>query len=62
MQIVNELRYQEIAPIITYRTLCHPMRPNSAKITALNSRDVFLDGKQIFALKLNYSFNGIFNF
>jgi hypothetical protein len=59
LKIVNELRYEELSPAITYRHLCHPMRPAESKIAPLDGRELFPDGQQIFALKLAYTFNGM---
>lgn len=59
VRIHNSLRYEELEPVITFRQLCHPMRPIEAKIKPVpGDRDGWIDGQQIFALNLTYSFSG----
>ena len=56
--ILNELRNDELMPIILWSGLCRLMRPSEVfEIGAINvEREKLPDGQPIFALKLDYLF------
>ncbi|XP_068732831.1 tripeptidyl-peptidase 2-like [Montipora capricornis] len=51
------LREEEILPSVSLKTNAQPVRPSEYKISALGSRDVLPNGRQIYTLTLTYNFH-----
>ncbi|CAH3020619.1 unnamed protein product [Porites evermanni] len=57
VDIKATLRDEEISPSVSLKTHAQPVRPSEYKITALGSRDVLPNGRQIYSSTLTYNFH-----
>jgi tripeptidyl-peptidase-2 len=51
-------KIEVVQPSVTFREVAQTIRPESAKIKPLGTRDIFDNGIQIDNLVLNYKFTG----
>jgi hypothetical protein len=58
LHISNALRFEQVSPAVTFRTIAQSIRPQDTKISPLGTRDIFDNGIQINGLILNYKFSG----
>ena len=56
IQVKSNLKHEEIAPSVSFKTLTQQLRPSESKIRCLmGERDRLPEGRQIYALELTYN-------